>query len=147
MKRQPICLVPKDSKRLNVFALMSLDNQLAAYPTEQTTTGAFIAECIENFLTTINKPTVIILDNAPIHRCQPLYERLQDWQSKDLYVFFLPKYSPHLNAIEILWRKIKYEWLKPLHYRTWGTLTKAVKTILTHFGTDYRINFQYTILS
>lgn len=143
---QQIKLVPRDSKRLSVFALMSLDNHLAAYPTQDTTSGEFVVQCIEDFIKTIDNPTVIVLDNAPIHRCKVLYERIEQWQEQDLFIFFLPKYSPHLNYIEILWRKIKYEWLKPEHFRSWGRLTKAVKRILADFGAEYKICFQNSVL-
>lgn len=146
MKRQQIKLVPRDSKRLSVFGLMSLDNRFAAYPTEATTTGEFIVQCMDDFIKTIDKPTVVVLDNAPIHRCQVVYEQIEQWQAQDLYIFFLPKYSPHLNYIEILWRKMKYEWLKPEHYKSWGRLTKAVKSILKNFGTEYKIRFQNSII-
>ncbi|MDF9798528.1 hypothetical protein OKW21_003791 [Catalinimonas alkaloidigena] len=43
---------------------MSLDNRLAAYPTEETTTGDFVVRCMEDFIQTIDRPTVVILDNA-----------------------------------------------------------------------------------
>ena len=41
--------------------------------------------------------------------------RIDDWiLEKKLFVCFLPTYSPELNMIEILWRKVKYEWLNLL---------------------------------
>ncbi|KAA6323078.1 hypothetical protein EZS27_027452, partial [termite gut metagenome] len=30
---------------------------------------------------------------------------------KEVLIFFLPVYSPELNLIEILWRRIKYQWI------------------------------------
>ncbi|MDD5275924.1 MAG: transposase [Methylovulum sp.] len=33
------------------------------------------------------------------------------WTWNFLPIYFLPPYSPELSRIEILWRKIKYEWL------------------------------------
>ena len=36
---------------------------------------------------------------------------LKDWEDAGLYVIPISAYSPELNIIEILWRKIKYEWL------------------------------------
>ncbi|WP_420870142.1 transposase [Catalinimonas alkaloidigena] len=33
---------------------------------------------------------------------------MEQWQEQDLYIFFLPKYSLHLNYIEILWRKMNW---------------------------------------
>jgi len=54
----------------------------------------------------------------------------------------LPGYSPHLNIIEILWRRMKYEWLKPSDYLSFESLTTAIKGILSKLGTEYGINFQ-----
>lgn len=61
---ETIGLVPRDSNRLSVFALMALDNRLATYSTEQTTTGEFVVQCIEDFIQTLDKPTVVVLDHA-----------------------------------------------------------------------------------
>jgi transposase len=33
-----------------------------------------------------------------------------------LVPLYLPPYSPHLNLAEVLWRKLKYEWLRPEDY-------------------------------
>jgi hypothetical protein len=47
-----------------------------------------------------------------------------------------------LNIIEILWRRMKYEWLKPEDYLCFESLTTAVKGILSSLGTQYKINFR-----
>ena len=54
---------------------------------------------------------------------------------------YLPTYSPELNLIEILWRKIKYEWLPLNCYVNYQTLKKAVLEILKNFGSKHRITF------
>jgi len=36
---------------------------------------------------------------------------VERWLAKGVGVHFLPPYCPESNQIEILWRKIKYEWL------------------------------------
>ena len=36
---------------------------------------------------------------------------LEQLKQKGLTLYFLPPYSPGLNRIQILWRKVKYEWL------------------------------------
>ncbi|WP_051040375.1 MULTISPECIES: transposase [Methylomicrobium] len=33
-------------------------------------------------------------------------------EEKGIRFYFLPPYSPELNRIKPLWRKMKYEWLK-----------------------------------
>jgi transposase len=53
----------------------------------------------------------------------------------------LPTYSPKLNSIEILWRKIKYDWLPFSAYLSFGKLQEAVEHILKGFGSEYTINF------
>ena len=88
------------------------------------------------------KPRVLVLDNARIHRSRLMKEKLAKWEEKDFYIFNLPRYSPHLNLIEILWRKMKYEWLKPEDYVSFEKLTEAIKQILSDLGTEYKINFK-----
>ena len=67
---------------------------------------------------------------------------LCEWDDKKgFHIFNLPPYSPHLNIIEILWRKMKYEWHKPEDYASFDKLTEAIKEILGNLETEYRINF------
>jgi transposase len=79
---------------------------------------------------------------AKIHRSRIVQEKLVEWEEKGFYIFNLPPYSPHLNIIEILWRKMKYEWLKPADYFSFESLTKAIKEILGSLGAEYKINFK-----
>ena len=65
----------------------------------------FVIDSINNWAETITKPTILVLDNAPIHKAKIFQEKMIQWQEKNLYIFFLPAYSPHLNRIETLWRK------------------------------------------
>jgi hypothetical protein len=58
-----------------------------------------------------------------------LWEKQKEWEQKGLKIFFLPTYSPQLNKIEILWRFIKYEWLRPSAYGSYLSLVKAVEGV------------------
>ncbi len=71
-----------------------------------------------------------------------MQSKVAEWEAKNLYIFFLPAYSPHLNLIETLWRKMKYEWLKPEDYASFEKLTEAVKKILSEIGKEYKIKFR-----
>ena len=53
-------------------------------------------------------PCLVVLDNASIHRSGAFREKLADWQQRGIYLHFFPPYSPELNLIEMLWRKVKY---------------------------------------
>ena len=85
---------------------------------------------------------MLVLDNARIHRSRLMQSKLDEWESKDFYIFHLPAYSPHLNIIEILWRRMKYEWLKAEDYISFERLKAAIREILDKLGTEYKIEFR-----
>lgn len=142
-KHQPRLLAARTTnKRLNLLGLLRLDNHLTVYQSEKPLTGAFVVESLTHFVSQPRpKPVVIVLDNGPIHRCQLVYDQQAEWEDKDVYLFFLPAYSPHLNPIEILWRMMKYRWLTKVAYLSWGRLKKAIFAIIKAFGQDYCIDF------
>lgn len=142
-KGEYVRMLPRKGKTLSVFGLLGANNLLISYPTEERTNADFIIRCLDNFVKKLDKPTVVIMDNAPIHRARKMMAKRQEWEERGLFIFFLPTYSPHLNRIETLWRKMKYEWLHHTDYKSWNTLKKSVKNILTSFGSDqYNINFE-----
>ncbi|MOA58863.1 hypothetical protein D3C78_1833470 [compost metagenome] len=84
---------------------------------------------------------IVVLDNASIHRSALFRSKELEWREQRLYVVFLPTYSPELNLIEILWRKIKYEWLPIAAYRSFQSLTDHVLEVLSGHGNKYAITF------
>ncbi len=140
-KDEYVRVCPKKGGRLNVFGLLSKDNDLKAYSTAGSMCSDLMIAFLDDFATQTTQKTVVVLDNAPIHRSAGFQSKIAEWEGRDLYIFFLPTYSPHLNLIERLWLKIKYEWLKPRHYQSLETLTKAVEYILCQVGGEFKINF------
>ena len=49
------------------------------------------------------KLTIIVHDNASIHRSNLVKKHHQHWLKQGLSVFFLPPYSPEMNRIEGQW--------------------------------------------
>ncbi|MCP4110593.1 MAG: hypothetical protein GY749_34565 [Desulfobacteraceae bacterium] len=90
----------------------------------------------------ISQETYVIIDNAPVHTSSNFLSCLPEWEEKGLHVVFLSAYSPELNLIEILWRKIKYEWLPFAAYASFKALTECVEDILLNFGSQYIIEFK-----
>lgn len=134
------------SPRLNVLGWLSEWGELVHFVTEKSIDSQFVIDSISTWSAGLGRPTVLVLDNAPIHpvrRCgsKRFEAALETWQSQGLYVFFLPAYSPHLNKIETLWRKMKYEWLEAVAYVGYESLKTAVKRLLTDFGTTHTIEF------
>lgn len=129
------------SRRLSVFGLMSRDNRLHSFPTQTRITAQFVVESIESLLPTLSGPTVLVLDNASVHRSKLVRAKRREWKRRGLRLLFLPPYCPHLNKIETLWRMVKYHWLGCEAYQDFPTLCHSVTDILEKVGTEYRISF------
>lgn len=126
---------------INLFGLLTRANRLIFEMTTERITGEFVVRQIEKLLDAIEKPTVIVLDNAPANRNRKMRERIPFWEMRGLSIFYLPVYSPHLNIAEILWRKLKYEWLSAADYLDWENLKYQVRLGLSNVGSLLKINF------
>ena len=85
--------------------------------------------------------TVVVLDNASIHTAKVVTEKLPEWESRNLFLYFLPTYSPELNIIEMVWKKIKYEWLPLSAYESFDSLWKKLNDMVPKIGFEYNIYF------
>ena len=87
------------------------------------------------------KPKLIVVDNAPAHRGDEFEEELEELAKQGVFVLYLPSYSPELNLIELLWQKIKYEWLRLNVYGSFQTMCEGLFEVLKVIGSKYRITF------
>lgn len=141
-KGEYIEITPAKTKSCQIFGLMTLDNNLESYCCEGSMNSEVVIAFLEDFHSRIKQPTVVIMDNAPIHHSKKFETKIRKWKEDDMYIFFLPKYSPHLNPIEILWRMIKYQWLPYENIESQQELNFKLEEILNNFGTQYTINFK-----
>jgi transposase len=128
-------------KRLNVLGFLSREHGLVAYTTEENVDGDVVIACIDAFIVDLTGKTVVVMDNSRFHTSAAVEAKIAEWQSKNLEIFYLPKYSPQLNLIEILWRFMKYEWVEWWAYKGWAYLVKYIEMIICGYGTEYEINF------
>ncbi len=108
---------------------------------EGTINSHVVTGCFDIFAQSIEKETVIVIDNAPAHCSQEFDEKIEQWEEQGLKVYFLPTYCPMLNKIEILWKKIKYEWLSWEAYGSQKNLCRELDEILSQIGSKYLITF------
>jgi transposase len=97
--------------------------------------------CFDLFAQTLVKETWIVLDNAPIHRSEEFEEKIEEWEKSGLKIYFLPPYCPSLNKIEMLWQKIKYDWLTWDAYSSHKNLCLELDRVLSQIGSKYLITF------
>jgi len=131
----------------NWYGLLSRKGSLLTWSTPQNINSDFIIECLDELVAQIQRPTVVVLDNAPWHISKKVRSKEKKWNENDLYLFFLPVYSPNLNLIEMLWRKIKYEWLKADDYLSAKTLKKALHRIVTQYDEEFSVNFSMSFFT
>ncbi len=69
------------------------------------------------------------------------WDKKEAWLLKGVVPWHIPAYSPELNLIEILWRKIKYEWLPMSAYQSLAQLKQSVIEVLANVGEKFLITF------
>lgn len=138
---QTLELACSHGPRQNVLGFFSLHHQFHAFAFEGSIDTHTVIHCFDLFRKRLEKPALVVIDNAPIHTSDDFEEQLELWQQQDLSVKFLPPYCPELNLIEILWRKIKYEWLPLDAYRNFKTMTESLFGVIRGIGSKYRITF------
>lgn len=129
------------SKTLNLFGIWDAKTDLNLYSIEGSLTSEVVIRYIDDFSNKVTKRTVLVIDNAPVHKSNLFKERIKKWKEKGLEIFHLPAYSPHLNLIEHLWRFMKYEWIEFSVYNSWDNLVKYIEKIVNNFGILYTIKF------
>src|SRR5467141_461525 len=127
--------------RINGLGFMNRNNDLHSYMFEESIHTGVVIACFDAFCQTITQKTVVVIDNASIHTSDEFKERIPYWKKHGLIIKYLSPYSPELNLIEILWRRIKYTWLPFSAYACLNALSEALETILSHVGSEYQITF------
>lgn len=130
-----------NSRRLNVLGFMNRSNETETYIFEGKVDTATVIGCFDDFSNKIDKTTVVLVDNSPLHTSINFDEKTKEWLEKGLVVVPIARYSPELNIIEIMWKKIKYEWMPFSAYENFETLEKNLSEILSNIGGEYTIQF------
>ncbi len=124
----------------NLLGFLTRKGSLKVWATPHNINSDFVIECLDEIADQTERPTVVVLDNAPWHASAKVKNKEKEWNEKNLYLFFLPTYSPHLNLIETLWRKIKYRWLKAEDYLSAKKLKEALYYIISNYDHEFSIN-------
>ncbi len=142
-KRGERIVIPvSKGKSQNVLGFMwHRCQRFSSFVFEGSTDSNVMIGCLDIIAQSIEKETVIVLDNAPIHRSEEFAEKIKEWAKLGLKIYFLPAYCPSLNKIEMLWDKIKYDWLSWDAYSCYKNLCKELDKVLSQIGSLYHITF------
>ena len=132
----------------NVLSLLNpFTNHLVTFqlPKGQSMNSEFFIRYMNEFAAKLTEKTILILDNASWHKSKATQAMYETWEEQGLYLLFLPPRCPHLNKIETLWRKIKYEWLSICDYHSEKTLKRKLNHIFQTYGLNYCIKFSMNL--
>ncbi len=131
------------SQRLNVLGFLSRQGKLVYHATTAKITTEVVVGAFEQFVAqkSPNAFAIVVVDNASVHRSAHFQRKRLEWLNQRVHVVYLPTYSPELNLIEILWHKVKYEWLPVMAYESFQVLQCHVREILSGYGKENRITF------
>lgn len=93
-KGERVEISPQRDKKLNLFGIFRADNCCVTYESGKNIDSEFLIKAIDEFCRYVDKPTVLVLDNAPTHTAEKFLEKIARWMEKNLYIFYLPRYSP-----------------------------------------------------
>lgn len=130
------------SKNLNVLGFLNIHNSKLFASTIYDKVDTDVVIGVFNlFVETLTKKTVVVLDNAAIHSSKKFKDQIKNWEEKNLYLFYLPPYSPQLNPIEQLWKFMKYYWIDLDAYTSAEKMRNYVEKVIIGYGNEYEINF------
>lgn len=128
-------------KRINVLGFLSKKGKLYSCIADERVNSDKVIEVFDSFVETLEKPTIVVLDNASFHKSKKFQSNIARWSNRGLTLLYLPPYSPQLNIIETLWRFMKYTWIEYSAYLSWQNLLQYIQKIFDGYGTDYQIHF------
>lgn len=128
-------------QRVNVLGALGHDRSLIWRTHDQRTTREDVMAFLDELADQPHRaPRVVVLDNAGIHKGEPMRARRRQWERLGLYLYYLPPYSPELNHIEILWKQAKYFW-RSFRYLKGDSLRDEVRFIMENYGKAFTVNF------
>lgn len=129
------------SSNISTAGFLSRDNRFTSWVVEGAINTEMMVKIFNDFAQTITKRTVVILDNASSHTSKLFQDHIAGWRQKALLIQYIPAHCPELNYIEMLWRKIKYEWLEIEAFASKESLLLHLNDILKAIGQKYQITF------
>ena len=130
------------NKKANMFGALIDGKTLYHEWYDKLNANSFI-EFMKRFVETLdkNKKYVFVFDNGPAHKAKKSIGFLNGL-GENIFIEFLPPYSPQLNCIETCWKIIRYNVTNSNWFQTIDDLKKGVELFLDgHFFTLNPTNY------
>jgi putative transposase len=84
------------------------------------------------------RPLMIVLDNYSVHKSACVKEAVGVLEAADIYLVYLPSYSPELSKIEPIWNDVKQHYLPTRSYEQVVALKRATESALERKAANLR---------
>jgi transposase len=122
-------------RRVNVLAAYVPDGPTPSLTWGNERAGALLAEQLLGFVRQIphpsGQPLVVVMDNGSIHVSKTVQRAQAALRQERIYLYYLPPYSPALNAIEPVFGVIKQHDLPERRYTSMSALEAAIDAAFT----------------
>ena len=146
-KDEDVYIPSEKAGRLNIFGMITRRNQYKGFMTRESINADKVIDYLDKLSLQVKKKTFVVLDNASVHRNAKMKEIRGVWESRNLFLFFLPPYSPELNLAETVWRILKGKWNRPMDYSTTDSLFYTTNRALAAVGHSLFVNYsKYALL-
>ena len=106
-KDENVYIPPLKAARLNIFGMITRRNQYKGFRAQKSINANRLVAYLDRFSFEVKKKTVVVLDNASVHRNCKIKEIRKIWENRGLFLFYLPPYFPELSPAETQWRILK----------------------------------------
>ena len=113
------------------------------FTTQESINADRIVDYLDRFSFEVKKKTVVVLDNASVHRKRKVKEMRKIWENRRLFLVYLPPYSPELKPVETLWCILKGKWIRPADYNTKDSNFYCTNRALASVGKNLFVNYSY----
>jgi transposase len=137
-QRLPAIVPHRRWKTMTFLAALRHDRVTAPWLIDGPINGQSFLTYIEQVLApTLQPGDIVVMDNLGSHKGKAVRRALRAVGAK---LFFLPKYSPDLNPIEMFFAKLKH-WLRKAARRTPDAIYHAIAQILADVSPTECANF------
>lgn len=133
-KRRDVPVTGAHGSNVQVIGFEHQDGHTQTYLHKGYVSTETVIQIMDDFCETIEQTTVVVLDNASCHTSHAFKACVERWAARGLLVYHLPPYSPELNSIERLWKKLKYQLMPAEAWEKFSTLLNTLTSKLCDIG-------------
>lgn len=86
-KDENVYIPSEKTARLNIFGMITRRNQYKGFTTQESINADKLVDFLDIFSFEVKKKTVVVLDNASVHRNRKIKELRKIWEDRGLFLF------------------------------------------------------------